>query len=124
MSGRPRAAGAGGPCAAGPCGMALPAAMGRSGWGAVVPTVSWPGLARPPTTGGAGPGKDVDGRHAHAPGRAKGPARGAGHDTGVTSPAMLAPFPFAFAHGSGASSVFLRASSPVHVFRRKRDMLS
>ena len=59
--------------------------------GAVVPVVSWPGLARPSTTGGADRGKDVDGRHKHALGRAAGPARGAGHDTGGAGPAKLAP---------------------------------
>src|SRR4051794_19652607 len=36
-------------------------------------------------------GEVVDGRHRHALGRAAGTARGAGHDTGVTSPAMSAP---------------------------------
>src|SRR5689334_964397 len=46
-------------------------------WGAVVPTVSWPGLVRPSTTGSAECGKDVDGRHK------------AGHDTEVTGAAML-----------------------------------
>jgi len=35
----------------------------------------------------------------------------------------LEPLPFAFAHGSGSSSLFLRASPPVRVFRRKRDLL-
>src|SRR3954451_15535386 len=53
--------------------------------------VSWPGLARPPTTGGADTAKAVDGRHKPALGRAKGPARGAGHDTGATGPALSAP---------------------------------
>src|SRR5690242_7986878 len=37
--------------------------------GSVVTTVSWPGLARPSTTGGADRGRDVDGWHK------------AGHDT-------------------------------------------
>src|SRR4051812_49072190 len=41
--------------------------------------VSWPGLARPPTTGGADTATDVDGRHKP------------GHDTGATGPAMSAP---------------------------------
>src|SRR3954451_14523509 len=53
--------------------------------------VSWPGLARPPTTGGADTAKAVDGRHKPALGRAKGWARGAGHDTGATGSAQLAP---------------------------------
>ena len=57
---------------------------------AVVPTVSWPGLARPSTTGGADRGQDVDGRHKHALGQAMGPARGAGHDTGEAGAAKLA----------------------------------
>src|SRR4051812_9379075 len=47
--------------------------------GTVVPTVSWPGLARPSTTGGADRGKDVDGRHR------------AGHDTEAAGPTMSAP---------------------------------
>src|SRR3954462_4484783 len=47
--------------------------------GAIVAPLSWPGLARPPTTGGADRGKDVDGRHK------------AGHDTGGAGPAKLAP---------------------------------
>src|SRR4051794_27027406 len=53
--------------------------------------VSWPGLARPPTPGGADTAKGVDGRHKPALGRAKGPARGAGHDTGASGPALSAP---------------------------------
>src|SRR4051794_9709016 len=53
--------------------------------------VSWPGLARPPTPGGADTAKAVDGRHKPALGRAKGLARGAGHDTGATGPALSAP---------------------------------
>src|SRR3954454_8851551 len=57
----------------------------------VVPAVSWPGLARPSTAGGAETGEVVDGRHRHALGRAAGTARGAGHDTGGASPAMSAP---------------------------------
>src|SRR4051795_5990921 len=35
----------------------------------------------------------------------------------------LEPLPLAFAHGIGSSSLFSRASSPVRVFRRKRDLL-
>src|SRR3954462_11133489 len=53
--------------------------------------VSWPGLPRPPTTGGADTAKAVVGRHKHALGRAKGWARGAGHDTGASGPALSAP---------------------------------
>src|SRR4051812_36880918 len=53
--------------------------------------VSWPGLARPPTPGGADTANDVDGRHKPALGRAKGWARGAGHDTGASGPALSAP---------------------------------
>src|SRR3954470_1735640 len=59
--------------------------------GAVVATVSWAGVSRPSTTGGADIGKDVDGRHRHALGRAAGPARGAGHDTRMTGAGKLAP---------------------------------
>jgi hypothetical protein len=36
---------------------------------------------------------------------------------------VLEPLPLAFAHGTGSSSLFSRASSPVRVFRRERDLL-
>ncbi|MFL5256541.1 MAG: PAS-domain containing protein, partial [Rhodopila sp.] len=62
-----------------------------AGHSAVIPAASWPGLARPSTTGGADRGKDVDGRAKHVLGRTVGPGRGPGHDTGATGPAMLAP---------------------------------
>src|SRR4051794_30081226 len=58
---------------------------------AVAALVAWPGLARPPTPGGADTANDVDGRHKPALGRAKGWARGAGHDTGAAGPALSAP---------------------------------
>src|SRR5690242_13461726 len=35
----------------------------------------------------------------------------------------LEPFPLALAHGVGSNSLFSRASSPVRVFRRERDLL-
>src|SRR3954452_19053148 len=62
--------------------------------GAIVATLSWPGLARPPTTGGADRGKDVDGRHraGHDTGGAGHDMEGAGdHDMGGAGPAKLAP---------------------------------
>src|SRR4051812_40195567 len=37
---------------------------------------------------------------------------------------LLEPFSFAFAHGNGFSLLFSRASSPVRVSRRERDLLS
>src|SRR5689334_11144443 len=36
---------------------------------------------------------------------------------------QLEPFPLALAHGVGSNSLFSRASSPVRVFRRERDLL-
>src|SRR5690242_524089 len=35
----------------------------------------------------------------------------------------IEPFPLALAHGVGSNSLFSRASSPVRVFRRERDLL-
>src|SRR3954470_20168888 len=67
------------------------AACCRGAEDAVAALVSWPGLARPPTPGGADTAKDVDGRHKPALGWAKGWARGAGNDTGVPGPALSAP---------------------------------
>src|SRR4051812_34747296 len=67
------------------------AACCRGAEDAVAALVAWPGLARPPTPGGADTAKAVDGRHKPALGRAKGWARGAGHDTGASGPALSAP---------------------------------
>src|SRR5689334_522510 len=68
----------------------------------VVSLVSWPGMARPSTTGGADRGKVVDSRHKHALGRAGGPARGAGHDTmGATAPQV----PYFNAYGAAFLAV-------------------
>src|SRR5689334_17193658 len=44
-------------------------------------------------------------------------------DLEVSRPIMLEPFPLALAHGVGSNSLFSRASSPVRVFRRERDLL-
>src|SRR3954469_706139 len=59
--------------------------------GAVVPIVSWLGLAQPSTTGSAETGKDVDGRHEHALGGPKARPEGPAMTRKWPVPAMLAP---------------------------------
>ena len=51
-----------------------------------VPQLSWPGLARPPTSCGASRAKDVGGRPEPVLGRAFGPTRGPAMTRGIVLP--------------------------------------
>src|SRR5690242_16094851 len=86
-----------------PCAMAGLGPIGANitDRGAVVPTVSWPGLARPSTSLPVLAPQVVDGRHK------------AGHDAGVTSLAILTACVVVLPHSQEIVGIF----PPRHLYR-------